>query len=74
MPRNSARTPDGRLLAGDLQLRISALLCPDMLRLRTRLLRRDIVARLGCCDGTATRAIAKARVIAGIERRMFRGQ
>ena len=74
MPRNSARTPDGRLLAGDLELRISAVLCTDLLRLRTRLLRRDIVAVYGCCDGTARRAIAKARVIAGIERRMLCGQ
>ena len=71
MPRNSTRTPDGRRLDGDLQLRISALLCPDLLRIRTRLLVKDIVARFGCCDATAARAVAKARVIAGIERRML---
>ena len=73
MARNEARGSDGRLV-GDLQLRISALLGPDLLRLRTQALRGDIVARFGCCGQTANRAIALARKINGIERRMVHGR
>ena len=73
MARNESRGVDGRL-EGDLLLRISALLVPDLLRLRTRALRSDIVARFGCCGQTANRAVALARKINGIERRMVHGR
>lgn len=52
---------------------VAAEITADMLRIRTRLLVRDIMQARGLCRSEAMRAVTMARVRAGIERRMRRG-